>query len=558
MAIINTLTRKFVLLSIVALILIAVYMYAAILFLHHIKGEGAAINLAGHLRFRSFKMAWLVQKITLEGKPENAELLKKGLKDEAAGFEKIIENLKKGSRELQISPLTKYGEGAVLIFDNIVNDWNLIFKPALLDIITLSSPKKEIQEYDNLINAYVEKINAFVKHMETDYEEKVRGFTFFTFSAVFVFSVTAAVIIIYIRRSIVSPLKTLNDAVNNIENKKFNICVDIKSRDELEHLGNAFNSMAQRLGALCAEKAMLIQSLEDKVMERTKGLEAALIQADAANRAKTDFLANMSHELRTPLNSVIGFSELLLESEPDSALTDKQKKFLNYINESGKQLLALIDDVLDLSKIEAGEMKLSTNEFNLEQMAAACLSLFRENALKRNIKVDYSIDVKEDIVADEQKIRQVLLNLLSNAFKFTPDGGSVYVRARKIQNKYFQLPLQGGAGAVPNPPPSPFNKGGQEGDYQIAVRPSGALNDTKEGVDFIEISVEDTGIGILEDDQKRLFKSFQQLESAYTKKYPGTGLGLSLCKKLVELHNGKIWVESEKGKGSRFKFVIPV
>lgn len=175
----------------------------------------------------------LVQKITLEGKPENAELLKKGLKDEVVRFEEIIENLKKGSRELRIRPLTKHEEGAVLIFDNIVNGWNLIFKPALLDIITLPSPKKEIQEYDNLINAYVEKINNFVKHIETDYEDKVRGFTFFTFSAVFVFSVTAAVIIIYIRRSIVSPLKTLNDAVNNIENKKFNICVDIKSRDEL-------------------------------------------------------------------------------------------------------------------------------------------------------------------------------------------------------------------------------------------------------------------------------------------------------------------------------------
>lgn len=142
MAIINTITRKFVLLSIVALSLIAVYMYAAILFLHHIKGEGAAINLAGHLRFRSFKMAWLVQKITLEGKPENAELLKKGLKDEVVRFEEIIENLKKGSRELRIRPLTKHEEGAVLIFDNIVNGWNLIFKPALLDIITLPSPKK--------------------------------------------------------------------------------------------------------------------------------------------------------------------------------------------------------------------------------------------------------------------------------------------------------------------------------------------------------------------------------------------------------------------------------
>jgi nitrate/nitrite-specific signal transduction histidine kinase len=142
MAIFNTLTRKFALISIIGLSLIAVYIFAAIQFLHHIKGEGAAINLAGQLRFRSFKMAWLVQKITLEGKPENAALLKKGLKDEVAGFEEIIENLQKGSRELQIRPVTKHRKDALLMFDSIVNDWNLIFKPALLEIITLPPPKK--------------------------------------------------------------------------------------------------------------------------------------------------------------------------------------------------------------------------------------------------------------------------------------------------------------------------------------------------------------------------------------------------------------------------------
>lgn len=270
------------------------------------------------------------------------------------------------------------------------------------------------------------------------------------------------------------------------------------------------------------------KELEIKVEERTSELRHALTQADAANRAKSEFLANMSHELRTPLNSIMGFSDLILQ-EHAVPLTDQQKRFLSNIFAAGEHLLALINDILDLTKIEAGKAGLELDEHNLNELIKAAAAQFNQEALKRSIKFDDDINDNIGIItADGQRLKQVVVNLLSNAFKFTPDAGSVSISARRVKSSEL------GVGSSE-----------REGVYSEPDR------------DFIEISVADTGIGISEDDQKRLFQPFQQLDSTFTKKYPGTGLGLNLCKKLVELHNGKIWVESELGKGSRFKFVIP-
>jgi len=242
-------------------------------------------------------------------------------------------------------------------------------------------------------------------------------------------------------------------------------------------------------------------------------LRLAMMQADSANKAKSDFLANMSHELRTPLNSIIGFSDLIMEGH-GGALTDKQKKYFKNIVAAGEHLLNLINDILDLSKIEAGKMELELNKVNIGSLIEGSLILFKEKALRHNIVVDVKADDIGGIIADGQKIKQVMLNLLSNAFKFTPDSGSVLVSAKRLHN--------------------------------------GNMND------YVEISVQDTGSGISEDDQKRLFQPFQQLETGFTKKHQGTGLGLNLCKKFVELHSGRIWVESKVGMGSRFAFTIPI
>jgi GAF domain-containing protein len=249
--------------------------------------------------------------------------------------------------------------------------------------------------------------------------------------------------------------------------------------------------------ALAIQNARLYRALGDK------GRELA-----AASQHKSEFLANMSHELRTPLNAIIGFSEVLTD-RMFGELNEKQEEYLNDIYASGTHLLSLINDILDLSKIEAGRMELELTEFHLPTAIENAVMLVRERAGRRNIGLHTAMDPQlGQIQADERKVRQVVLNLLSNAIKFTPEGGRIDV------------------GAV-----------------------------SKDG--FVEVSVSDTGIGIASEDHEKVFEEFRQVGMA-SKKIEGTGLGLTLCRKFVELHGGKIWVKSEVGVGSTFTFTIPV
>ena len=229
---------------------------------------------------------------------------------------------------------------------------------------------------------------------------------------------------------------------------------------------------------------------------------------EVANRHKSEFLANMSHELRTPLNAIIGFSEVLLQ-RMFGELNPKQDEYLQDVLSSGRHLLSLINDILDLSKVEAGRMDLELARFHLPQAIQDTLTLVRERALRHGIDVSFEVDGRlGEFVADERKIKQVMLNLLSNAVKFTPEGGRIEVRA---------VPTDGA----------------------------------------VEISVADTGIGIAPENQELIFEEFRQVGGDYAHKREGTGLGLTLARKLVELHGGRIWVKSQPGLGSTFTFSIP-
>ncbi len=273
--------------------------------------------------------------------------------------------------------------------------------------------------------------------------------------------------------------------------------------------------------------------LEEKIEERTRQLKEFMLAAEAANTAKSEFLANMSHELRNPLNSIIGFSELMLDGI-SGPLTEKQKEFLKFIFDSGKHLLSLINDILDLSEIDAGRTELSLAEFELGELIENCCSILREKAAAHNITISADVCDKGQVNADQRKMKRVMFNLISNALRFTGDGGKVKVSVRPIT-------ADGVASA----------------DVQGKARELSLRYPELAGSGFVEVCVEDTGIGISAEDQKELFKPFQQIEAPLSKKYAGTGLGLSLCKKIINLHKGEIWAESEPGRGSKFIFVIP-
>jgi len=273
------------------------------------------------------------------------------------------------------------------------------------------------------------------------------------------------------------------------------------------------------------------QAMNEELLSQQHELAEANQRLEQASRTKSDFLANMSHELRTPLNAVIGFSEIL-QDEMFGKLNEKQQGYVKNILGGGKHLLELINDILDLAKVESGKMDLDLCKVSVKESLNASLTMLKEKAMKHRIRLGCEIapDADIEIEADERKLKQIMFNLLSNAVKFTTEGGAVRVTAHRVKGPVASSQET----RTPDPGPRTLDN------------------------DFIEISVADTGIGIVPEDIPKLFSEFTQLENAYTKQHEGTGLGLALTKRLVELHNGRIWVESEPGKGSRFTFTIPV
>ncbi|MBI2882945.1 MAG: nitrate- and nitrite sensing domain-containing protein [Candidatus Methylomirabilis oxyfera] len=273
--------------------------------------------------------------------------------------------------------------------------------------------------------------------------------------------------------------------------------------------------------------------LKVTVEERTRELRAVNAQLEAASRHKSEFLTHMSHELRTPLNAILGFSELLRNPTLGS-LNEQQARYLTHIQASGKHLLVITNDLLDLAKVEAGKLELHPEPFDIDKAIMAALADIRPMADQKRLTLTLHTETATSpLTADPVRFKQILYNLLSNAIKFTPEGGRVTVTARTVQRVWGP---ESGNNSRSDPGPSTPGHG-----------------------DFVEIAVTDTGIGITAENLIRLFQPFTQLDPALAKQYHGTGLGLALTKQLVELHDGRIWAISEgKGRGSSFTICFPL
>jgi len=321
------------------------------------------------------------------------------------------------------------------------------------------------------------------------------------------------------------------------EAKKAEAELEVLSRD-LEKRVEARTSELE-----AAQEAMLnlvedLNKSKDELEEKALELEEMNIKIQEATEAKSRFLANMSHELRTPLNAIIGFSEIL-EDQTFGELNEKQTRYINNVLVSGRYLLQLINDILDLSKVEAGKLELELSRVNIKGLLENSLIMIKEKAMSHGIRLDSHISQEVmdlEILADERKLKQIMFNILSNAAKFTSDNGEIRLSAELISDFGSRI--------------SELEKEGKIISDQSAIRdPQSA----------IEISVADTGIGIKPEDQERVFGEFEQLNSTYARQQEGTGLGLALTRRLVELHGGRIWAESEgEGKGSIFTFLMPI
>jgi signal transduction histidine kinase len=282
--------------------------------------------------------------------------------------------------------------------------------------------------------------------------------------------------------SLIGPIRNIDGRLASIASGDFSGRVEVDNRDELGALGANVNRMNDELRRVYSE-------------------------LEAASQHKSEFLANMSHELRTPLNAIIGFSQVLRD-EMVGSVNEKQAEYLDDIISSGNHLLSLINDVLDLSKVEAGQVELQMHPFSLREALERGVVMVRERATEEGVRVAFAADPEVDVVdGDERRIKQVIFNLLSNAVKFTPAGGEVDVSATRVNGE-------------------------------------------------VRVSIADTGPGIALEDRERIFEEFQQSETGIGHR-EGTGLGLALSKRFVELHGGRIWLESEPGSGSTFTFALP-
>lgn len=439
-----------------------------------------------------------------------------------------------GEKERQLSLLKKTAENKLRNWLPGVDRATVVFKDIILD-------------GENIGTVFI------VSSLDEIYSQ-MQIYTAIVLTIVAISSFLAYLISCRLQSVISLPILDLVQTMKQVSiDKVYSIRAIKENDDEVGQLFDGFNQMLARIQVrdeeLESHRGMLEKEVEQRTLELRETnaeltrivseLKVAKDVAEAANLAKSQFVANMSHEFRTPLNHIIGFIEMIVDRHFGD-LTKEQSEYLNICLQSSRHLLLLINDVLDLSKVEAGKLVLQPDIIALYTLIEGIRKRFDDQGRKKNIQLKTELDkMPEYIVADERKLQQVLYNLLSNAFKFTPDGGNITLKACVLSFKSDR--------AIDNPPE--------------ADRLPASLDDAFRYVHpyCLWVTITDTGIGMRPEVLKKIFNPFEQIENLYTRLHDGTGLGLALSKSFVEIHGGVIWAESDgENKGSRFDFVIPV
>ena len=403
------------------------------------------------------------------------------------------------------------------------------------ELLKKNASREEIDRIDyleerltSIMRSNAQKILAISFRISSEAREETNNIQKRGNLLVSVFAILLVLIIgtstLLITKSITEPIKRLVRGANLIRRGNSEHRIDITSRDETGDLSQAFNEMVEQLN-------QHRDHLEELVKERTRELEEKTVEVEQATRHKSQFLANMSHELRTPLNSIIGFTGIILQGIVGE-LNDEQKKQLNMVYDSAKHLLGLINDILDLSKIEAGKIEIIPAQFEVKELLQTVEKMVSPMIEEKDLTLEVAIseEVPQTIYNDKNRIKQVLINLLSNATKFT-ESGEISLALRT----------------------SMLDPGSSLEDFKKEE-----LSSIQHPVSGIVFSVSDTGIGIKPEHLPDIFDEFKQIEGPLKEKPAGTGLGLAISRKIVEMMGGRIWAESEYGKGAHFQFAIPI